>query len=528
MHRERGRRYALPVRRALVALVIAAAASPGCERTLPAYGSVSVVVDTDLAVPSQVARLRVDVFADDGTWLDTRDVALRDRSDWPASFTLFQTGDARARRAVVRVRAYPSTGLRDYRGERFVERPTGGRPTDRVPDAPPTDGPRLVVGGVDVTPSQEPDPILAIDRLARVSVATQGAERIFLRLRADCAGTMADLAGARTCVDTDGALVAIDDASPDDPITSSSIGQAAAPVPCTAPLRAAHSVDGVPLFDEETCVPGGMFVLGGDIQVGYGILDGHDTSPLPPRWTRIDPLRVDRYEVTVGRFRDALARGFAPFVWPAPNEGPLATSDKDPSERLCTWSDAPRPGAEAREDFALTCATWEMARAFCKFEGGDLPTEAEWEYVAAAAARPAKTAYPWGDDGPACDRVVFGRSMSATKDCIAAFPYGPRPVADGPGDETPAAPGTTSGVHGLAGGVFELTRDAFAPYSSVCWKGAPQREPWCDFRGATTRSVRGGAWDAGAVTLRSAGRLFFQQDVGIPDVGFRCVRKGTP
>lgn len=75
-------------------------------RTRPlALGEALLVVDTDVAVPRHVNRLRVDVFGADGVVLETRDIIAPRPEDWPISFSVIADREG-LRTATVRLRAY--------------------------------------------------------------------------------------------------------------------------------------------------------------------------------------------------------------------------------------------------------------------------------------------------------------------------------------------------------------------------------------------------------------------------------------
>jgi formylglycine-generating enzyme required for sulfatase activity len=233
-------------------------------------------------------------------------------------------------------------------------------------------------------------------------------------------------------------------------------------------------------------------------------------APFPPRIAQLSDFMIDRREVTVRRLRDAIARGFAPPAMPTAMEGPLGTDPSDTS--ACSWTAMPRD----REDFALTCINVDLARAFCKFEGGDLPTEAQWEYVATTAGRKLRVDYPWGDDVPTCDRAVYGRTA------LAGFPgvceasgKGPRAIAESASDVTPL------GIEGLAGGVGEIVLDGYRDYTSPCWRDAPVTDPRCDDLGAG-HMQRGGSWAAPPPILRPSLRIGPIVE-NKSYIGFRCV-----
>ncbi len=277
------------------------------------------------------------------------------------------------------------------------------------------------------------------------------------------------------------------------------------------------------------CVPGGAFLLGSR---GQTIFLRDDNAATPERIALMSRFWMDRHEVTVARVRDAAARGFVvDRELVIANEKPIAQSNKNAGE-LCTYS----ASAMGREDLPVTCIAWQLARAFCRFEGGDLPTEAQWEYAALAAGRRAKALYPWGDDAPTCDRARFGignrfsepgHSCPRTSDRGAEA--GPSPVTAHDGHDGRPGDVNALGLVDLAGNVVEWVRDAAASYTSLCWASASLRDPHCDDENAPYRTARGFGWAFEPVTLAS--RYLLPPSIGhsdpvfvpLVDTGFRCV-----
>jgi formylglycine-generating enzyme required for sulfatase activity len=237
-------------------------------------------------------------------------------------------------------------------------------------------------------------------------------------------------------------------------------------------------------------------------------------------------FRLDKFEVTVGRFRKFVQ---AYDGWRA-NGHPAADEGEHPLSADTGWNsdwDSQLPadnsglGSVSCQDYAMwtatpgvneskpiNCVNWYEAFAFCIWDGGRLATEAEWEY--AAAAGDAQRPYPWGADLPSESLAVYGCLFGGTEACDPEdiAPVGSIPAGDG-----------RYGQSDLAGGVWEWVYDGYqTPYS-------PQ---FCDNCASKLqmqeRVFRGGSWFNTDADLATASRTPVAPDYDFGNVGIRCAR----
>ena len=151
-------------------------------------------------------------------------------------------------------------------------------------------------------------------------------------------------------------------------------------------------------------------------------------------------------------------------------------------------------------EYPVVGVSWEDARTYCEWAGGQLPTEKEWEY---AARGPESLIYPWGDEFDAAKGSFFG----STDGYEYTAPVGSHP--DG---------ASWVGAEDMAGNVWEWVQSKYKDYPYQVDDG---RE---DLEGTDVRRVlRGGGWVDGERSLRAADRLRLTVALRNRDIGFRCV-----
>jgi formylglycine-generating enzyme required for sulfatase activity len=161
------------------------------------------------------------------------------------------------------------------------------------------------------------------------------------------------------------------------------------------------------------------------------------------------------------------------------------------------------------ETLPINCVSWRLAFAFCAWDGGRLPTEAEWEL--AAAGKDENRLYPWGNEAPGSDLVSYLHSGNEPAE-VGSFPTG----------------NGRWGHRDLAGNVGEWVLDLYDAewYDDGC-AGCANLEIGFE------RVVRGGNWWSGIVgdptkanDLRAASRWYMNPsgNGGGSGIGFRCAR----
>jgi len=261
----------------------------------------------------------------------------------------------------------------------------------------------------------------------------------------------------------------------------------------------------------------------------------------------VSGFRLDRYLVTVGRFRQfvmawsnnayypANASGIhahlnngqglaqAPNVasgqtyepgWDATDWNNATDIDPTTANLQCqspndTWTAT----ATTNENLPINCVNWWESYAFCIWDGGFLPSEAEWEYAAAGGSQ--QLEYPWGnptsssttDPGTANQYAIYNLYYTGNATDIAPVGFASLGVG-------------TWGQFDLAGEVFEWNLDWYD-------NSRLYQDPCTDCAYLTTASarvLRGGNFGDSTSSLLPPFRNGFPPTYRLSDIGFRCAR----
>ncbi len=238
-------------------------------------------------------------------------------------------------------------------------------------------------------------------------------------------------------------------------------------------------------------VPAGEFIRGTDEEDvehkadEFGIVKPWFVDEHPMRKIRLPEFKIDRYETTNERYLS--------FVRATGHRPPPHWNSGVPDEKILK-----KP---------VVLVTWDDARAFCRWAGKRLPTEAEWEKASRGEdGRP----YPWGSRFET-NRANVGGSYGDLLP-VGTFESGKSPY----------------GAYDMVGNVWEWVEDWYKPYP-----GNGYENP--NF-GEKVRVIRGNSWSTighfppeihrELVEHHSTTtfRLFARPDSVIADVGFRCAK----
>jgi formylglycine-generating enzyme len=252
----------------------------------------------------------------------------------------------------------------------------------------------------------------------------------------------------------------------------------------------------------------------------------------------VSPFSLDVFELTNGRFR-AFVDDY-PASRPAPGDGAHPNIDGSgwdsswdaqlpatqaelmsqascvsaPDSQWLTWTDA----AGAHEYMPASCVSWYVAFAFCAWDGGRLPTDAEWNFAAVGGTE--QRTFPWGEEPPDPSRAVLRYTV-------------PTPLV--PVGSAPAGAGKW-GQMDLAGSRWEWVLDDIGN-GSVYGDGDPPvpcndcaelRPDW-----TAVRVLRGDQFLAADPTAQNvAANMAARASDGPEDIdaaiGVRCARDGAP
>jgi formylglycine-generating enzyme required for sulfatase activity len=215
-----------------------------------------------------------------------------------------------------------------------------------------------------------------------------------------------------------------------------------------------------------------------------------------PGDAKCDPAEKPRHEVT-------LTKGF----WMGRNEVEYGSYQRYVESPEGKKNKVKMPSVDRAfkvSDYPMNTVRWDEAAAYCKWVGGRLPTEAEWEF-AARGGFPDEI-YPMNSEDSRDKANFAGKAGNDIYDYLAPVrKFDPNPY----------------GLYDMAGNVWEWVNDFFGPYSA-----GPVTDPTGPAAGKD-HVIRGGSWDSDPTQhLRISFRKAY--DKAGPSVGFRCVIDDTP
>ena len=223
-------------------------------------------------------------------------------------------------------------------------------------------------------------------------------------------------------------------------------------------------------------IPPGTFTMGAK-------QENSNNESLPPREISLGSIAITKHEIS-----------FAEYDLFAKLTGRIVPDDKG-------WGRGTHPVINVSWYDAKAYAEW-LSKQTGQFYR--LPSEAEWEYAAAAGA---DNHYWWGNDIGANNANCF--NCASLWDNKLTAPVG-------------SFAANTFGLHDTLGNAMEWTEDCYHPNYNDAPKSA---KPWLESGDCSRYMVRGGAFSSPADQLKTVQRFNYSPSTKQEFIGFRLVRE---
>ncbi|MBN1679033.1 MAG: formylglycine-generating enzyme family protein [Anaerolineae bacterium] len=218
-------------------------------------------------------------------------------------------------------------------------------------------------------------------------------------------------------------------------------------------------------------VPAGCFMMGSD-----------RNDEQPPHEVCLDSFWISKTEVTNSQYITCVNAG----ACEPPQQ--MDSDDRDSYFDDTTFANYP-----------VLAVTWFQAQQFTMWLGGELPSEAQWEY---AARGPEAWLYPWGETEPTSATANINNEVGDTS-LAGAYPKGASWV----------------GAVDMVGNVAEWTRSLYRDYPYVSDDGREMLDPSID----ADRVYRGADYVSDVGDSRSSARWPAAPDTWRDYIGFRVI-----
>ncbi len=232
---------------------------------------------------------------------------------------------------------------------------------------------------------------------------------------------------------------------------------------------------------------------------------GEDEKPV--HTVEVDDFYIGRYEVTNAQFCAFLNNAGVGKSAEKNGKQLINLGEKLSQIKYVNGQFIPENGYA---DYPVVEVSWFGAKAFCKWAGGRLPTEAEWEYAARGGSK--SKGYTYSGSNNLKEVAWYFENSKSTKSADLYEQHGNFPVGMKKPNEL--------GIYDMSGNVYEWCNDR---YNRDYYGYSPKNNPKGPESGYS-RVLRGASWGDQQKACRVSYRVSVGEYTNYFMYGFRFVR----